>query len=469
MSTPTSMPPASETEELAALLRGLERCPGFGLFLAQANTPRLRRAITAWLREGLSRPLVEVTLQPQQPVYEQLAQAADDIPPDAILSATGIENLSDAEDADWLLRQLNWRRGVFPRLERPLLLWLPEYLLIQLLRHAPDFADWQRGFYEFTLVEAERASVTELAVTSAGHDLEAHTPEERRQRITRLRGLLDEYAEADDPETDAARARIHRSLGKLYRASGNFGSARDHLHRALALRETLHGPDDVQVAEVVNDLGVMLRDLGKLVEARVAFERVLAIVEVVYGSDHPNVATIINNLGSVLHDLGELAEARATYERALAIDEEVYGPDHPNVAITINNLGSVLHDLGELVEAQAALERALAILQATYSDEHPQVATGHNNLGNVLYDLGELAGARGAYERALVIREKVYGREHPNTGATLWWLGVLEQDSGNVQKAREYFEETLHVFTKFLPPEHPNIKNIKDYLTALPE
>ncbi len=469
MSTPTSMPPASETEELAALLRGLERCPGFGLFLAQANTPRLRRAITAWLREGLSRPLVEVTLQPQQPVYEQLAQAAADVPPDAVLSATGIENLSDAEDADWLLRQLNWRRGVFPRLERPLLLWLPEYLLIQLLRHAPDFADWQRGFYEFTLVEAERATLTDLAVTSTDAVMEARTPEERRQRIARLRGLLDEYAEVSDSEADVARARIHHSLGNLYRESGDFGRALDHLLNALALREALHGPDDAQVAVVVNDLGQVLHAIGELAQARAAYERALAIDETVYGPDHPAVARDISNLGRVLRTMGELAQARVTFERALAIDEAVYGPDHPTVARDANHLGFVLRNLGELVEAQSLFERALAIGEAVFGPEHPNVATALNNLGLALRALGELTRAQAASERALSIDEAAYGPDHPNVARDVNNLGSVLQDMGKLTEARAAYERALTILERFLPPGHRYIEFARNNLATLPE
>jgi tetratricopeptide (TPR) repeat protein len=90
-----------------------------------------------------------------------------------------------------------------------------------------------------------------------------------------------------------------------------------------------------------------LRVLGQAAEARPLAERALAITETVHGPDHPDVATRLNNLALILQDLGQAAEARPLVERALAITETTYGPDHPRVATLQSNLAVILLDLGK--------------------------------------------------------------------------------------------------------------------------
>ena len=67
-------------------------------------------------------------------------------------------------------------------------------------------------------------------------------------------------------------------------------------------------------------------------------QRALAIGETVYGPNHPTVAIRANNLGMVLQDLGDLPAARQHYERALAILRQFLPEDHPNIKIVRGNL-----------------------------------------------------------------------------------------------------------------------------------
>ena len=322
-SLPESLPQVLQIEELLALRRALERARGFTLYLVRANTPQLRAELAAWLRQSIARPWVEIHLQPDGPLYEQLHHAAHDAAPDAILSVYGLETLHSAQDPDWLVRQLNWRRSVYRRLARPLLLWLPEYLLRRLQECAPDFMDWHSGLYEFSTVASALERLHAEAFETGSKGLQAGTPSERWERIVQLRGLLEEYADADTPEAQAARLRALRALGDTYREIGDFENARATYQQALALSAALYGPEHPEVATTINNLGLVMQDLGDLAGARAAFERALRIDEAVYGPEHPGVATTVNNLGSVLQDLGDSAGARAAYERALRIWQQV--------------------------------------------------------------------------------------------------------------------------------------------------
>lgn len=75
-------------------------------------------------------------------------------------------------------------------------------------------------------------------------------------------------------------------------------------------------------------------------------QRALAITETVNGPEHPTVGFALNTLGGILRDLGDFAAARPLAERALAITEPAYGPDHPAVATHRDKLAAIVRDLG---------------------------------------------------------------------------------------------------------------------------
>ena len=64
----------------------------------------------------------------------------------------------------------------------------------------------------------------------------------------------------------------------------------------------------------------------------------LAIGETIHGPDHPKVAIKLGNLASLLQDTTRLAEAELLKRRALAIFEKSLGPDHPNTVTVRGNL-----------------------------------------------------------------------------------------------------------------------------------
>jgi tetratricopeptide (TPR) repeat protein len=79
--------------------------------------------------------------------------------------------------------------------------------------------------------------------------------------------------------------------------------------------------------------------------------RALAIDETVYGPDHPNVAIRASNIGTILRAQGDLAGALEYTRRALRIFQATYGPENPQTRIVAGNL--------------AVIEKALKAKQAS--------------------------------------------------------------------------------------------------------
>ncbi|GLY55090.1 ATP-binding protein [Lentzea sp. NBRC 102530] len=239
--------------------------------------------------------------------------------------------------------------------------------------------------------------------------------------------------------------------------TGLISQARPLLERALAIDETMHGPDSYNVAITVGNLGSVLKELGQPAAAVPLMERALAIVEDGDGSDHADVTALLGNLALSLEDLGRSAEARGLLERALAISEASLGPDAPATGIQLNNLASNLNSLGHHDEARRLLERALTIDQAAYGPDHPNIAIRLNNLGTVLRELGRSDEARPLLERALAIDEAVYGPDHPTIAIRLNGLGLVLRQIGRFADALPLLERALTISEAVYGPDHPNI------------
>jgi len=473
----TAPPPDLDAEsqaELAALKRALRMADGFALYVARANTVVLRRQIIADLRANLSRPLVELTLSLGEPPYEQIARVAESTRAGAVISVDGLDMLAPSADPDWLLRQLNWRRAAYRRLARPLLLWVPEYLLRLMMEHAPDFFDWHSGFYEFITPEPARAETTRQAYAVGDAEQVDLAVAQKRERIATLRGLLDEYV-GDEPEVRRVRVDLldklgilHWSLGKVERAIGyyeqaiqiareigdwrgeedalgNLGNAyRDlgEMERAIEYYEQA-----LQIAREIGNrhgegkhlgnLGNVYRDLGKVPQAIEHYERALQIAREI--GDRRMEGKHLGNLGLVYRNVGDVKRALQCYEQALGIAREI--GDRGREGHRLGHLGHIYRDLGEMTQAIEHYEQALRVAREIGDRRREGIWLG--SLGNADHALGELSRAVERYEQALAIAQETGDRR--NESASLGSLGDAYHDLGQVERAIECYEQGLAV------------------------
>ena len=358
----------AEQPDLAPFITTLRRVKGFALYFAHCNVPTYRAKLTEAIRSRLTRPLVVVDTSPLAEMDQQTRPAIDGfvesklegVSEDAVVFITGLENLLPSRDEDrvWATTQeLNWRRGFFQRMRRPMVFWLPEYALTLMARNAPDLYDWYSGVYDLEVPQRMRAATSRetLKTISDTEDQRWMSKDERDRWEDVLKDLLAKAEANSDPNNLSQAEAVEQSdlldrLGQLYRQKAEYEKAKDYRTRALKISEAAFGPN------------------------------------------HPNVATNLNNLASVLQELGELQHARDLFERSLKIDEAAFGPNHPKVAMRLNNLAGVLKDLGELQHTRDLFERSLGILRQFLGENHPSTKTVKANLDVVLKELGETGG-----------------------------------------------------------------------------
>ena len=193
-----------------------------------------------------------------------------------------------------------------------------------------------------------------------------------------------------------------------------WGEAEPLYRRAIAIDETVHGPEHPEVAIDINNLANLYRATGRYAEAKPLFDRALAIGEKTLGPDHPDLAIRLNSLALLYQDTGRYAEAEPLFQRALAISDKALAPDHPTLAIRLSNLAVLYQDTGRYAEAEPLLERAIDIGEKTLGPDHPNLATWLNNLANLYRATGRYAEAEPLFQRAIAIFEASLPPDHPH-------------------------------------------------------
>jgi tetratricopeptide (TPR) repeat protein len=133
-------------------------------------------------------------------------------------------------------------------------------------------------------------------------------------------------------------------LGKYQERARDYGRAREHFERALAIMSRRR-PSDADLARLKVQTLVNLADLETIehryARAEALYLRAAATVDRILGADEREKAAILNGLGIVCRRTGRLREAEAFYRRALRVLERRLGPHHPSSVPVARNLAAV--------------------------------------------------------------------------------------------------------------------------------
>jgi tetratricopeptide (TPR) repeat protein len=193
--------------------------------------------------------------------------------------------------------------------------------------------------------------------------------------------------------------------------------------RALALREKALGPNDPQVAEILQYLGdIYLGWYQDYAKTEAMYRRALDIREQSLGPNHPAVATSLDALANVQWARGENVGTELMYRRALTIYENSLGDSHPSTLLARGGLAGVYWARGDLTQTEAILRSILAAKEKSLGPEAPEVAEALGDLASLYIDKREYETAEPLFQRALVINEKAYG---PNSSLAIYSLSCL--------------------------------------------
>jgi len=278
------------------------------------------------------------------------------------------------------------------------------------------------------------------------------------------------YAEATPIATEALRiaeatfgpndrnvAMVLDYLAQIYDGQSKFAEAEPLYERALQIDEKVLGPEDPNVATDLNNLATLYGEESKYAEAEPLFERAIQIDEKSLGPNDSRLATDLNNLAELYRDRGRYAEAEPLYLRALQIDEKASGENSPDLVPDLNNLAGLYVHQDKFAQAEPLYQRAIHIEEKAAGPDHPDVATLINNLALLYVRQGRYGDAEPLYQRAQRIHVKAFGPEDPHVALDLNNLAELDWEQGKYADAEPLFKRALQIHEKALGPDHPKV------------
>lgn len=467
--------------ELAALIHALEFASGFSLLFVVCNQAPQRRQLMAKMREQLPKFKVQEIIfnEPVNHLLDALCERLIEPLPNAIF-VSGLEHslptLTGASTTTFIAN-LNASRNSFPQtMPRPLVLWVPEYVLTAIVQGAPDFFSIRSGVYAFAATPEELTEFARILFAGDHWQAESLPLPEKQHRLAAIRGLLAEYealpVERQDRRTQM---RLLDRLGVLLSAQGNYTEALRQFQQAVRLAEGLGDRASVAsllhrlgmryqaigehdkalqcykqslriaeeqgdrslVAPSLHQLGTLYQALGEYDQALQYYDKSLRILEEL--NDRLGIANSLGQVGILHHAQGAYREALSNYEQALRIFEEL--GDRTGLIITLHQLG-ILHQLrGEHSEALRHYEESMRIAEEL--GDRAQVARSLHQLGNLYYLQGAYDEALQRYEQSLRIKKELGDRA--GVATSLHQLGILHQARSKYDEALQFYEQSLRI------------------------
>ena len=244
-------------------------------------------------------------------------------------------------------------------------------------------------------------------------------------------------------------AALLQTAGELALAQGQLADAARDVTAALALRERLHGRDDLRVVEPLRTLAKIELARERGAPARALLDRMLAIETRALGATHPEVGQTLSLQGGAAFSAGDLDGAIALYLRAQAILERAVGADSLAVANVLTNLATAYQTRGDGAPALAAHERAIRIADARLGAQHPVTLSYRSGYAIALADAGRRDEAIALLTSILATQRSALG-VHQETAGTLEALAYIENQVRRHAAARDHAREARAMFERVL-------------------
>lgn len=212
------------------------------------------------------------------------------------------------------------------------------------------------------------------------------------------------------PRTEAD---VRSAMGVMLFAIAEYERAREHLERAIELRQGL-GDHAARLEDQVQ-LANALRWLYLPEEARALIDRTKQESQRRLGRLHRTTIHASEVLAGTAHDEGRLADAESAYRDVIADASRVLGSDHEQTLFARSGLASVLIDAGRYAEAEAELRDVIARREAMNPGGARESLTLRANLALTLAEQGKLEEATREQRRLTDESARILGPLHDST------------------------------------------------------
>jgi len=349
--------------------------------------------------EIVTAELDEATVSPLEELVKQVGEG--DRGP---VMVVGLEtSCPSAAPEQPVLRALNLSRPEWPeRLPRPVVLWVPEYLLKLLAREAPDFLDWRSDTLYFAEPTVEELRPLDSRLWGGAARLSLPL-EERLERLTELRSRLAGPVEDLDPVARAARQNWLLELADHLMLLGETGAAEDALREAEELLEGWESSESVQLysAQLALYQGRLLAGRGEVQKAAEVFQNARAGFKALDKEREQAIAT--GALAQLKAQAGNIDEALRLHKEALSVYEHL--GDVRSRAVTLGNLAQLKAQAGNIDEALRLHKERMEIFDRLGDVRERAVTLG--DLARLKAQAGNIDEARAFNEERLGIVRRI--------------------------------------------------------------
>ncbi len=278
-----------------------------------------------------------------------------------------------------------------------------------------------------------------------------------RDPDVRVRTLLDRAARTiegkfkEQPLTEAA---IRLTVGKAYRALGNYPEAERQLERSVELFDANLGPDDTETLRSKSSLAYLYGAQAKYDQAERLSLDVVRGQTARLGANHPDTLTSKNDLAQQYRAQKKYDQAEPLYLQVIQADAATLGGDHPETLRARNNLAALYRDEGRYDKAEPLYEEVVRARTLKLGADHPDTLVSKNGLAWVYKEEARYAEAEALFQEVVLARTAKLGADHPDTLTTKNNLALLYQARKRYDRAEPLFREVVEGSRRKLGPAH---------------
>ena len=277
----------------------------------------------------------------------------------------------------------------------------------------------------------------------------------------KVRTLLDRSARMiegkfrEQPLTEAA---IRLTVGKAYRALGNYPEAQRQLERSVELYAARLGADDPETLRSKSSLAYLYGAEAKYGQAEPLSEEVVKSRTARLGADHPDTLLSKNNLAQVYRAQKKYDKAEPLYLQLVEADTARLGADHIETLRATNNLAALYRDQERYDKAEPLYERVVQAQTLKLGADHPDTLVSKNGLAVVYKGEGRYEEAEVLLREVVAARTATLGADHPDTLTTKNNLALLYLARKRYDLAEPLFREVVEGSRQKLGTTHPDTR-----------
>ncbi len=347
---------------------------------------------------------------------------------------------------------------------------LPFSFAVSIVALLIGFAVWMSVLF----TRAETARHESEAVTDFLSDMLAAVDPGEQGRDVTVREVLDEAANTIDEEFAAQpliEATLRNTMGRSYRALGEYEPAERHVEEAMLLQIRELGEDHPDALGSMHHLAELYREEGRYEEAEPLYLKSLEGMRRALGAEHTDALICEGNLGSLYFNQGRYDDAEPLLVHVVEAQREAPGEAQgeapPHVLNSMNDLALLYRSQQRYDEAEPLYVQVIKEMRKVLGEEHPHVLTLMGNLAR-LYDAEErYTDAEPLFLKTLELQRQVLGEEHPHVFYTMNNLGLMYKNQQRYAEAEPLYVKVVEGMRHELGEDHPHVLTFMNNLAGL--